>query len=235
MPGQHANTAVPSNEDIENIELLHLVDLDRCFGLNLFPCPPEEVYPVQECNGVKRYLDPHATHRNYGYFKAVKTTQLIASLKQQFGPDIAHCVMKRYLAFSYEFAAFCWSERLYNLEAQEYQVREYCLNFDIIELAFCIERSAHQDLFVRLQSIAFMNRNIEGRSKRKKIAIQQWKFFGRLATIYPTKWKYHHKDGSPSNLYQYNPDFPDANPWTETPSSQVHSSASHHKSNQESA
>ena len=220
-----ANTAVPSDEDIQNIELLHLVDLNRCFGLNIFPCPAEEVYPVQECNGVKRYLNPCATHKNYQYFKAVKKTQLRASLKQRFGSDIANRVMKRYLAFDYEFEAYCWSQihkRLVGREAMLADIHPFL----IIKLVFLItERSTLQDkrpIFheIELQSWLLFRcgQETEATSRRLATVETQWIDFVRLASRYPTKWKYHNKNGSPSDLYQYQEKNPEANPWIENPS-----------------
>ncbi|KAL3903928.1 MAG: hypothetical protein SGILL_010261, partial [Bacillariaceae sp.] len=118
-----ANDIVPSDEDVSNIETLHLVELHQRFGLNLFPV--EEVYRVEEHDGVKRYLTPKATYKHYCYFKSVKKTGLRISLKNRFGAGIGPRIMKRYLSFEHEFNAYCWGSTYWNIQLLEDAIAEF--------------------------------------------------------------------------------------------------------------
>ena len=202
--------AAVSDLTFENIQSLHLTDLDRLLGLNLFRCPVEEIYPVEEVNGVVKYLQPSTTHRNYTFFKAVKKTRLRASLGKQFGPDIARLVMNRYTTFEYEFETFCWGNRYRHIKLHEDMCKGIWLR-DIIDIAqYFTAKSEYQieqpesvlnaDIGIMEKKLKWLENNSEGRSRRKDIALQQWRSFVVLARQYPTNWQYYCKNGSPLDL-----------------------------------
>ena len=190
--------------DVEcDIESLHLVDLAQCFDLNIFPCPAEKVYPFREVHGKKQYLRPIATHKNYEYFKAVKKTRHRVSLKERFGPEIASRVMNRYNAFDFEFQTLCWGNRFLNIEDYEEKCKKVW-TFTFVEFAFYYtERAGQPELAVISSFKAFM-RDLEAElndlSKRKEIALHQWRAFNCLALNFATNWEYCNKNGSPLDL-----------------------------------